>query len=74
MKEILRTNDQVLLSYVEMVLKDTGLHPVVFDNHASVLDGSVMAIQRRLLVLDEEEEEASEMLLTIKQEYDADNA
>ncbi len=73
MKEILRTNDPVFLSYIEMRLSEANLHPVIFDNHTSVLDGSVMAIQRRLMVLDEEEDEAKEMILTIKQDYDADN-
>ncbi len=70
MKEVLRTNDLVFLSYAEMVLRDHDLHPVVFDKHASVLEGSVMAIQRRLMVLDEEENDALGMLQTIKQDYE----
>jgi len=73
MKEIIRTNDVVFLSYAEMVLRESGLHPVIFDNHSSVLDGSVIAIQRRLMVLDEEEGEARETVLAIKKEYDADH-
>jgi Putative prokaryotic signal transducing protein len=73
MKEIIRTNDMVFLSYAEMVLRDAGLHPVIFDNHSSVLDGSVIAIQRRLMVLDEEEDEAHETILAIKKDYDTDN-
>ena len=71
MKEVLRTNDMVFLSYVEMVLRDADMHPVVFDNHSSVLEGSVAAIQRRLMVLDEEEDEARNRILAIKKDYDS---
>jgi Putative prokaryotic signal transducing protein len=71
MKEVLRTNDPVFLSYAEMILREADLHPVVFDQHASVLDGSVIAIQRRLMVLDEEETEARDILTTAKTDYDS---
>ncbi len=71
MREILRTNDQVFLSYAEMVLRDAGFNPVVFDNYTSILEGSVMAIQRRLMVLDDEEDEALQLLKTMKKDYDS---
>ena len=73
MKEVLRTNDMVFLSYAEMVLRDADMHPVVFDNHSSVLEGSVAAIQRRLMVLDEEESEAQNMIQAIKKDYESQN-
>ncbi len=66
MKEILRSNDPVQLSYVEMVLRDAGLHPVLFDGYTSMLEGSISAIQRRLMVLDEEEVQALEIIAAIK--------
>ena len=49
MEELLRTNDVVLLSFVEALLKDAGIEAVVLDVHASVMDGSVMAIPRRVM-------------------------
>lgn len=55
MIEVLRSNDPVLMSFAEHVLRDAGLSPFAADLHMSVLDGSIMAVQRRLLVPREEE-------------------
>ena len=52
MKELLRTNDPVALSWFSAVLADAGIDSVIFDTHASILDGSIAAIQRRLMVAD----------------------
>ena len=54
MKEILRTNDAVLLSWSQAVLAECGIDSVVLDMHTSVLEGSIAAIQRRLMVADED--------------------
>ncbi len=40
MEEVLRTNDAVLLSYVEALLADAGIAAVVLDANMSVLEGS----------------------------------
>lgn len=62
MRELLRTNDLVRLSWVQAFLADAGIEAVTFDNHASVLEGSVVAITRRLMVIDEDYERASALL------------
>jgi hypothetical protein len=62
MKEIMRTNDLATLSFAQALLKDADIPNDVFDQHTSMLEGSVMAIQRRLLVLDEDAEEALKIL------------
>jgi len=62
-KEILRTNDPVRISYASALLKDAGIAFDVFDGHTSSLEGSVMAIQRRLFVLDEDANEARRLLI-----------
>lgn len=54
MRELRRTNDVVFLSFAEAVLRDAGLHPVVLDTGMSVLDGSIGALPRRLMVPEEE--------------------
>jgi tRNA1(Val) A37 N6-methylase TrmN6 len=51
-KEILRTNDAVLLSWARTVLADAGIDAVVLDTHTSILEGSIAAIQQRLVVSD----------------------
>ena len=54
MEELLRTNDVVLLSWLEALLADSGIHVQVLDTHMSILEGSVGAIPRRLMVADED--------------------
>ena len=52
MKELLRTNDPVLLSWSEAVLAGAGIPAVLLDMHTSVLEGSISAIPRRIMVDD----------------------
>jgi hypothetical protein len=52
MRELLRTNDLVLLSYASHLLEEAGITPYVFDGHMSVLEGSIGALPRRLMVED----------------------
>ena len=58
MLEILKTNDPVALSFVAAVLKDAGVESVVFDQNASILDGSIGAIPRRLMIDSDDFEQA----------------
>jgi hypothetical protein len=50
MKELLRTNDLVRLSWIEALLADAGIDCLVLDQHTSLVEGSIGAIQRRLMV------------------------
>jgi Putative prokaryotic signal transducing protein len=52
MKELVRTNDAVRLSWLQAVLAEAGIEAVVLDSHTSVVEGSIGAIQRRLMVAD----------------------
>jgi hypothetical protein len=52
MKELIRTNDAVRLSWLQAVLAEAGIDAVVLDNHTSVIEGSIGAIPRRLMVAD----------------------
>ncbi|MEW9807488.1 putative signal transducing protein [Mesorhizobium marinum] len=62
MKELIRTNDAVVISFVESLLKDAGIESLVADQNMSVLDGSIGILPRRVLVLDEDLEEARRIL------------
>jgi hypothetical protein len=62
MVELIRTNDMVLLSFIEALLKDAGVEPILLDVHASVMDGSVVAIPRRLMVADQDADLARRVL------------
>jgi hypothetical protein len=50
MKELLRTNDPVRLSFLEALLRDSGIDSLVLDHHTSLVEGSIGAIPRRLMV------------------------
>ncbi len=62
MIELLRSNDMVMLSWVEALLRDAGIESVLLDRHISVTEGSIGAFNRRLMVLDEDETEARALL------------
>lgn len=62
MREILKTNDPVLLSYAQSVLTDAGIAAVVFDQHMSIMDGSIGALPRRLMVPDDDLDAAQSIL------------
>jgi hypothetical protein len=50
MKELLRTNDPVLLSYVSALLEEGDIGFIVADTNMSVLEGSIGILPRRVLV------------------------
>ena len=53
MKELIRANDPVLISYLVSVLEDEGIDAIVLDEHTSILEGSIGAIQKRIMVPEE---------------------
>ncbi|MBL4615866.1 MAG: DUF2007 domain-containing protein [Magnetovibrio sp.] len=50
MFELVRTNDPVLISWLQAHLSDAGIEVLVLDEHMSIMDGSVLAIPRRIMV------------------------
>ncbi len=50
MKELLRSNDAVLISYVSALLAEEGIDFIVADLNMSVMEGSIGALPRRVLV------------------------
>ena len=63
MRAVLRTTDPVVLNFAANLLSQEGIESVVFDTHASVMDGSLrFFIPRRLMVLDEDYAQARKLL------------
>ncbi|MGE5261110.1 MAG: DUF2007 domain-containing protein [Actinomycetota bacterium] len=50
MKELLRSNDAVLLSYVGSLLEEDAIAFMIADANMSVLEGSIGILPRRILV------------------------
>jgi hypothetical protein len=64
MRELIRSNDPVLLSYIDALLKEAGLIYQIADMHISVMEGSIAAFPRRVLVDDADFDEAREIIRT----------
>ncbi|MET0407986.1 MAG: DUF2007 domain-containing protein [Hyphomicrobium sp.] len=62
MRELILTNDLVLISYVEALLADQGIEAVVFDRNMSLMEGSIGAFPRRLVVSEDVWHRASRIL------------
>ena len=62
MKEIFRTNNPVEISYIIHVLAENNITAFDFDRHTSFAEGSIGAIQRRIMVADEDESMAQDIL------------
>jgi Putative prokaryotic signal transducing protein len=54
MREILRSNDVVLINFVVVLLRDAGLAPLLADEHVSSIEGSIGALPRRVLIPSDE--------------------
>lgn len=62
MFELVRSNDPVLISWLRAQFADAGIDVLVLDEHMSIMDGSIQAIPRRIMVADEDKREAQSIL------------
>ncbi|MCR9138818.1 MAG: DUF2007 domain-containing protein [Alphaproteobacteria bacterium] len=62
MEELIRTNNVVTLSFVGTLLKEAGIQHFVADENMSVMDGSIGALSRRLLVDSDRADEARKLI------------
>lgn len=62
MRIVAVSNDAVRLSFLVALLADAGIDCVLLDQHASVTEGSIGAIQRRLAVATQDEPRARRVL------------
>jgi hypothetical protein len=62
MRELVRTNDAVLITAIEALLKGAQIEHMVVDRNMSVLEGSIGIFPRRILVGENEFEAARRLL------------
>ena len=62
LREIVRTNDMVLVSAVVALLEGAGIRHMVLDQNMSVLEGSLGVLPRRILVPEGNELTARQIL------------
>ena len=63
MKELLRTNETVFLSWARALLKSDNIETYVLDGHMSILEGSAGAIPRRVMVHEDDYDKAKSLLI-----------
>ncbi|MDY8107916.1 DUF2007 domain-containing protein [Fulvimarina sp. 2208YS6-2-32] len=62
MMELMRSNDAVLISFVDALLNDAKIGHFVADQHMSIMDGSIGALPRRIMVEADEIEKARRLM------------
>jgi hypothetical protein len=62
LRELVRTNDIVLVSAVGALLDGANIHHLVLDQNMSVIEGSLGMLPRRILVHEEDNREARRIL------------
>ena len=62
MREIVRTNDAVLVTAIDALFKAARIEHMVLDQNMSVLEGSLGVLPRRVLVAEEHEFRARKLL------------
>lgn len=63
MRELLRTNEPVVLSFAEALLRDAAIEFYVADTNISIVEGSIGAFPRRLCVDEDDESQARRILI-----------
>ncbi len=68
MKELLRSNDLIHLSWIRSIFKEAGIQIFIMDEHMSVLEGSANAIPRRVMVSEQDHAQALRLMKSAKSE------
>ena len=63
MRDLVTTNDPVLLSYLKVLLEDAGIETAVFDGNMSAVQGTLGAVAQRLAVPEDSWEAARRLLI-----------
>ncbi len=70
MKDLIRTNNPALISYVEALLKGLDIRYFIADQAISAAEGSIGMFPRRILVAPEHFEKARELLIDAGLEHE----
>jgi hypothetical protein len=54
MRDILHSNDAVVMNFAQAVLRQAGIASFIADQHMSIVEGSIGAFPRRLQVSEED--------------------
>jgi hypothetical protein len=63
MREMIRTNDPVTISFTESLLKDAKIAHFIADQNMSIAEGSIGVLAKRVLVDEDRFEEARRLMI-----------
>lgn len=63
MRSVLETNDSVVVSFAEALLREAGIAVHIADVNMSIVEGSIGVFPRRVLVPDDDWERARRILI-----------
>ena len=69
MKELIRTNDLILISQIQSILNDADIKFELLDSYTSIIEGSINAIQKRIVVSNNDFK-ASQKLIQLLTNYE----
>jgi Putative prokaryotic signal transducing protein len=67
MKELFRSNNVVRLSWAQAMLREAGIDSIVLDHHTSLVEGSIGAIPRRLMVAERDHRRACAVIASAEE-------
>jgi hypothetical protein len=73
-KEVVRSTDPVRLSFLTALLSDGGVAAILFDTHASIVQGSLGVLPQRLMVADEDYDQAVAILKTANEWHEPERS
>lgn len=62
LQELMRVTDPVLISFVESLLRDADIEPLILDRNMSVLEGSLGVLPCRILVTEDDWSTAARLI------------
>jgi len=62
LRELVRTNDMVLVSAIGALLDGANIHHLVLDQNMSIIEGSLGVLPRRILVHEDDNRQARQLL------------
>lgn len=63
MRELLRSQDPVRLSFLTALLADAGIDSLILDTHSSIMQGSLDILPQRMVVAEDDLERARQVLI-----------
>lgn len=70
MKDLIRTNNHALISFVEMLLTESGIEYFIADQAISAVEGSIGLFPKRILVDEDDLLEARQLMIDADLEHE----